>query len=1165
MLVNQLQMRRNSNANEQLESSINNQSDISRQSMSMSSTLQKYVTKREMIFLNKTSEGELNQSQISGLNDSRDMSDTSSIGGNRSKLLIQKDKTSNQIWVQRIPKLANSMDLPPPTNGQKRKVRAKPKTKQKTSFADSSTSNAEQSSINDMSQTQIQIEIPNNSQNDDNEQPRARLESIAEDTINETEEDQQKKSSFINSKQNETPLKNASVYTAKFGNSLHASQITPDSQNNSYVQPQGNNQPVIQATYITYNNTIQNYEFKDFKYVGVENNFNNSTQNVYNTNSQYYNQNAKKRKNPQDMYPKDSIDYLTHNLDKQSLIHTISNADQDVINQILLKQHQQIASQQDDMIILEQPSSEFQSVDLFNNSIQISRTGSIPNLNSIQSFKKLDSPESFMKIPQNQQSNYQSNGAVNSLNLSQAERSNDVNKKNQINLNKRISIIRPQQHMQQLKKIQSLQSIEQLDKNSEISPPNKYMVTDEDLKGSVISIDNYNNISIQINNDSELKNNKDLRAFFQAQIIRPMINDQGYSPAYESLLLNESYDETLRKKLNQVRSTHEIQTMEQKSSRNSVHKLRNSGGSGGIKYPSFGGNGQDFSQVQFTEKQEQQFVPSLLRYNKQNLNLKETSSSLNVSSNQVSIDPIQTLMQSEKTIKIIRTPKDSQKNKGIFAAASNTQQEEPIRKQSEKKIETITIKLTQLKDIAPQEQLFDTIVEAKGEQEQSPARKLSKITSQIQSPDLLSPKQSDSQQANNQQTQNSKNNTLSLNSSPGLNSHRLTDGNGRMISVKFVEREFIKLMDDSIDMGSERFNTQRASINEKQSIKYQHEQVAKQFSDQKPKQSISKTQRVTFQEENERLFHSAMSLNSIPSQSPSIGTNKQSEASIQNQRQKSISKTRSRVSTNDVVQRLYQTSRASKSPLRSSLKKMDSENDPFKSGKTSPQNFQTFTSLPQSAKNKIFSGLRDDFSHQLSLLKADSSPGPTMMRKMPIIENKEKKIVKLILDDDDDEQEELTIKNQAKTYQINSNITPSDLSFFESYDSRKQFSDKKKKPLYKSAISTNLTSRPTTQLSNLTKQPQIKKPSIITGDSRRAIQTSRNTLVKSSRDNTPGTPQSTALKALKEKAPLTKVGIRNKPGLSKQSSQQDKYFEPYQEKKKIEGTVSHLQLYHFLE
>jgi hypothetical protein len=47
-----------------------------------------------------------------------------------------------------------------------------------------------------------------------------------------------------------------------------------------------------------------------------------------------------------------------------------------------------------------------------------------------------------------------------------------------------------------MKKIQSLQSIEQLDKNSEISPPNKYMVTDEDLKGSVISIDNYNNISV---------------------------------------------------------------------------------------------------------------------------------------------------------------------------------------------------------------------------------------------------------------------------------------------------------------------------------------------------------------------------------------------------------------------------------------------------------------------------------------------------------------------------------------------------------------------------------------------------------------------------------------------------------------------------------------------
>jgi len=38
--------------------------------------------------------------------------------------------------------------------------------------------------------------------------------------------------------------------------------------------------------------------------------------------------------------------------------------------------------------------------------------------------------------------------------------------------------------------------------------------------------------------------------------------------------------------------------------------------------------------------------------------------------------------------------------------------------------------------------------------------------------------------------------------------------------VKFVEREFIRLMDDSIDMGSEHCNTQRVSINDKQSIKY---------------------------------------------------------------------------------------------------------------------------------------------------------------------------------------------------------------------------------------------------------------------------------------------------------------------------------------------------------
>lgn len=45
-------------------------------------------------------------------------------------------------------------------------------------------------------------------------------------------------------------------------------------------------------------------------------------------------------------------------------------------------------------------------------------------------------------------------------------------------------------------KHESVQSIEQLDKNSEISPPNKYLITDEDMRGSIISLDNYNNISV---------------------------------------------------------------------------------------------------------------------------------------------------------------------------------------------------------------------------------------------------------------------------------------------------------------------------------------------------------------------------------------------------------------------------------------------------------------------------------------------------------------------------------------------------------------------------------------------------------------------------------------------------------------------------------------------
>jgi len=59
------------------------------------------------------------------------------------------------------------------------------------------------------------------------------------------------------------------------------------------------------------------------------------------------------------------------------------------------------------------------------------------------------------------------------------------------------------------------------------------------------------------------------------------------------LLLNESYDENTRKKLNIVRSTHEIKTIDQKQSRNNGNHLRNSGGSGGMKFPSFGGS--DFS------------------------------------------------------------------------------------------------------------------------------------------------------------------------------------------------------------------------------------------------------------------------------------------------------------------------------------------------------------------------------------------------------------------------------------------------------------------------------------------------------------------------------------------------------------------------------------------
>jgi len=52
----------------------------------------------------------------------------------------------------------------------------------------------------------------------------------------------------------------------------------------------------------------------------------------------------------------------------------------------------------------------------------------------------------------------------------------------------------------------------------------------------------------------------------------------------------------------------------------------------------------------------------------------------------------------------------------------------------------------------------------------------------------------------------------------------------------------------------------------------------------------------------------------------------------------------------------------SKSPLRSSLKKVDSE-DPIKSGKASPQHFQTFSSLQSSGNSKAFIGLREDFSH----------------------------------------------------------------------------------------------------------------------------------------------------------------------------------------------------------
>lgn len=107
-----------------------------------------------------------------------------------------------------------------------------------------------------------------------------------------------------------------------------------------------------------------------------------------------------------------------------------------------------------------------------------------------------------------------------------------------MNLNKRISISRPgtttnaQSLAKRLmSKVESLNSIEQLDLQSEISPPGKNMPTREELRGSVISLDNFNNISVRFtDNDSELRMSRpESRAVYQHQIIRPN-NDLNSSP-----------------------------------------------------------------------------------------------------------------------------------------------------------------------------------------------------------------------------------------------------------------------------------------------------------------------------------------------------------------------------------------------------------------------------------------------------------------------------------------------------------------------------------------------------------------------------------------------------------------------------------------------------------
>lgn len=70
-------------------------------------------------------------------------------------------------------------------------------------MADSS-SNAGNSSIHDMSSSQIQVDMPNCSQQiEDSDNNKAHLESIKEEAILETEEEHLK-SSFVNSKKKES-------------------------------------------------------------------------------------------------------------------------------------------------------------------------------------------------------------------------------------------------------------------------------------------------------------------------------------------------------------------------------------------------------------------------------------------------------------------------------------------------------------------------------------------------------------------------------------------------------------------------------------------------------------------------------------------------------------------------------------------------------------------------------------------------------------------------------------------------------------------------------------------------------------------------------------------------------------------------------------------------